>query len=143
MVVAAGSRETAQLEPFHSTPKASPSGGSPNRPPLHYRERSSSMKNRKQEICTSGTVRDEDGNILIYSAKLRPEIRGGGGGQAQQAILDVERNRGANQIHHPYILNCLLSGNRITSIVTSRMIFGCQYEQQGYEFERRLKFAAR
>jgi hypothetical protein len=27
------------------------------------------MKNRKREICTSGTVRDEGGNILIYSAK--------------------------------------------------------------------------
>src|SRR5207253_10156451 len=67
MVVAAGSRETAQLEPFHSTPKASPSAGSPNHPPLHYRARSSSMKNRKREICTSGTARDEDGNILIYS----------------------------------------------------------------------------
>ena len=25
------------------------------------------MKNRKRETCTSGTVRDEDGNILIYS----------------------------------------------------------------------------
>jgi hypothetical protein len=29
------------------------------------------MKNRKREICTSGTVRDEDGNILIYSAAPR------------------------------------------------------------------------
>ena len=29
------------------------------------------MKNRKREICTSGTVRDEDGNILIYSAKRK------------------------------------------------------------------------
>jgi len=27
------------------------------------------MKNRKRESCTSGTVRDEDGNILIYSAE--------------------------------------------------------------------------
>ena len=27
------------------------------------------MKNRKREICTSGSVRDEDGNILIYSAR--------------------------------------------------------------------------
>jgi hypothetical protein len=27
------------------------------------------MKNRKREICTSGTVRDEGGNILIYSAR--------------------------------------------------------------------------
>src|SRR6516165_5565625 len=39
--------------------------------PLHHRERSSSMKNRTREICTSGTVRDEDGNILIYSANDR------------------------------------------------------------------------
>jgi len=29
------------------------------------------MKNRKRESCTSGTVRDEDGNILIYSARPR------------------------------------------------------------------------
>jgi len=27
------------------------------------------MKNRTRENCTSGSVRDEDGNILIYSAK--------------------------------------------------------------------------
>ena len=26
------------------------------------------MKNRTRETCTSGTVRDEAGNILIYSA---------------------------------------------------------------------------
>jgi hypothetical protein len=32
------------------------------------RERSSSMKNRKREICTSGSVRGEGGNILTYSA---------------------------------------------------------------------------
>jgi hypothetical protein len=30
------------------------------------------MKNRKREICTSGSVRDEDGNILIYSASRPP-----------------------------------------------------------------------
>ena len=39
------------------------------------------MKNRKRESCTSGTVRDEDGNILIYSARpttvVRPECAGG------------------------------------------------------------------
>lgn len=39
------------------------------------------MKNRKRENCTSGTVRDEDGNILIYSAKghavFRPVAKGG------------------------------------------------------------------
>jgi hypothetical protein len=32
------------------------------------------MKNRKRESCTSGTVRDEDGNILIYSARPRPAV---------------------------------------------------------------------
>ena len=34
------------------------------------------MKNRKREICTSGSVRDEDGNILIYSAKCVQEKSG-------------------------------------------------------------------
>jgi hypothetical protein len=28
------------------------------------------MKNRKRESCTSGSVRDEGGNILIYSAAV-------------------------------------------------------------------------
>src|ERR1700687_4931159 len=37
----------------------------------NIRERSSSMKNRKREYCTSGSVRDEGGNILIYSAAGR------------------------------------------------------------------------
>jgi group II intron reverse transcriptase/maturase len=71
MVVAAGSRESAPLGPIHCAPKASPPAGSPDRPSLHLRERNSSMKNRKRESCTSGTVRDEDGNILIYSARPR------------------------------------------------------------------------
>ena len=31
------------------------------------------MKNRKRESCTSGTVRDEDGDILIYSANDRED----------------------------------------------------------------------
>ena len=54
MAVAAGSQEPAPLEPVHCTPKASPSASSPDRPSLHRRERSSSMKNRKRETCTSG-----------------------------------------------------------------------------------------
>ena len=58
-------------EPVLCTPKAPSSAGSPDRPSLHPREQSSSMKNRKREICTSGTVRDEDGNVLIYSANDR------------------------------------------------------------------------
>jgi len=54
------------------------------------------MKNRKREICTSGTVRDEDGNILIYSAI--PKIRVTGltrwkrlAGHIRQAIVNWVR----------------------------------------------------
>ena len=61
MAVAAGSRKPAPLEPVQCTSKASPSASSPDRPSIHYRERSSFMKNRKREIRTSGSVRDEDG----------------------------------------------------------------------------------
>src|SRR5450755_2789806 len=71
MAVAAGSQGSVPQEPVLRTPTAPPSAGSPDRPPLHPREQSSSMKNRKREICTSGTVRDEDGNVLIYSANDR------------------------------------------------------------------------
>ena len=41
------------------------------------------MKNRKREICTSGTARDEGGNILIYSAdRQRGGVADGGVGAA-------------------------------------------------------------
>src|SRR5450759_1013257 len=68
MAVAAGSPEPAPMEPLRCAPKASSSAGSPDCPSLYRRERSSPVKNRKRENCTSGSVRDEDGNILIYSA---------------------------------------------------------------------------
>ena len=61
MAVASESRKPAPLEPVQCTSKASPSASGPNRPSIHYRERSSLMKNRKREIRTSGSVRDEDG----------------------------------------------------------------------------------
>ena len=79
MVVAAGSSESVPMEPLRCAPKTSPFARSPDRPSLHHRERSSPVKNRKRENCTSGTVRDEDGNILIYSAK----------GQVMRAISSV------------------------------------------------------
>src|SRR5262252_3266336 len=48
-------------------PEAAPSTNSAHRPPLHRCERSSPVKNRMREICTSGTVRGGGGNILTYS----------------------------------------------------------------------------
>src|SRR5277367_606929 len=45
----------------------------------NIRERNSSMKNRKREYCTSGSVRGEGGNILTYSAaSQRGGVAGGG-----------------------------------------------------------------
>ena len=51
------------------------------------------MKNRKRESCTSGTVRDEDGNILIYSA--RPHDGGAActGGRRTQTSKGGNRGR--------------------------------------------------
>src|SRR5437588_12968997 len=61
MAVAAGSREPVLLAPVHCAPKALPSAGASNCPSIHHHERGSPMKNRKREICTSGSVRDEAG----------------------------------------------------------------------------------
>src|SRR6266566_3142225 len=61
LVVAAGSRQPAPLAPVRRPPDALPSAGRPNRPSIHYLERGSPMGNRKREICTSGSARDEDG----------------------------------------------------------------------------------
>src|SRR5438874_11653416 len=61
MAVAAGSREPVLLAPVHCAPKALPSAGASNCPAIHHHERGSPMKNRKREICTSGSVRDEAG----------------------------------------------------------------------------------
>src|SRR5437016_399949 len=61
MAVTAGSRKPVLLAPVHCAPKALSSPSTSNCPSLHHRERGSPMKNRKREICTSGSVRDEDG----------------------------------------------------------------------------------
>src|SRR5262245_64087093 len=65
MVVAAGKQ--IELDSIRRSPHAPPSGSSPDRPSLHRCERSSPVKNRMREFCTSGTVRGEGGNILTYS----------------------------------------------------------------------------
>ena len=73
MVVAAG--KPIELDSIHCSPHAPPPASGPNRPSLHRCERSSLVKNRKLEICTSGSVRGEGGNILTYSASRRTRRR--------------------------------------------------------------------
>src|SRR5262249_29140913 len=61
MAVTSGSRKPVLLAPVHCAPKALSTPSTSNCPSLHHCERGSPMKNRKREICTSGSVRDEDG----------------------------------------------------------------------------------
>src|SRR4051812_40351734 len=55
--------DTEPRKPVHRTTTDSRPGES-----LHYGERSSLVRNRMREICTSGSVRGGDGNIPTYSA---------------------------------------------------------------------------
>src|SRR5215469_2847 len=56
------------MGPLQRTPGTAPTAFSQDPPWLRRRERSSLVKNRMREICTSGSVRDGDGNAPIYSA---------------------------------------------------------------------------
>src|SRR3954464_15912897 len=51
-------------------PGPPPTAFSQNPPRICRREQTSLVKNRMREICTSGSVRGEGGNILTYSAEL-------------------------------------------------------------------------
>ena len=58
------------------------------------RERTSLVKNRMREICTSGSVRGEGGNILTYSAVLALErCETCGEGLAAMQVLDLAKER--------------------------------------------------
>src|SRR3954453_19493921 len=59
---------SVQVE-FDGIPEAAPAATAQDHPSLHRRERSSLLKNRMREICTSGSVRGGDGNIPAYSAQ--------------------------------------------------------------------------
>src|SRR5215467_1062758 len=56
------------MGPLQRTPGTAPTAFSQDPPSLRRRERGSLVKNRMREICTSGSVRDGDGNAPIYSA---------------------------------------------------------------------------
>src|ERR1700675_458002 len=91
MAVAAGSRKPAPLEPVQCTSKASSSASSSDRPSIHYRERGSSMKNRKREIRTSGSVRDEGGQHPHLLGHRRQFLHLAAGTVALPAVSRVAR----------------------------------------------------
>src|SRR6266481_3386686 len=59
------------MGPLQRAPGTAPTAFSQDPPWLRRRERSSLVKKRMREICTSGSVRDGDGNAPIYSASER------------------------------------------------------------------------
>src|ERR1700758_4352573 len=77
------------MGPLQRTPGTAPTAFSPDPPWLRRRERISLVKNRMREICTSGSVRGEAGNILTYSAFLLPQ-RGEIGGKGRPVAQAVE-----------------------------------------------------
>src|SRR5438034_4827064 len=69
------------MGPLQCAPGPPPTAFSQDPPRIRSRERTSLVKNRMREICTSGSVRGEGGNILTYSAARLPtrgEERGEG-----------------------------------------------------------------
>src|ERR1700741_2800738 len=84
------------MGPLQRTPGTAPTAFSQDPPWLRRRERSSLVKNRMREICTSGSVRDGDGNAPIYSAAngaQRPQASSEGGGRGQAGETAKERER--------------------------------------------------
>src|SRR5947208_11381817 len=83
------------MGPLQRTPGTASTAFSQDPPWLRRRERISLMKNRMREICTSGSVRDGDGNVPIYSAAngaQRPQVGSEHGrpGQARQIAEEAE-----------------------------------------------------
>src|SRR5208337_5367536 len=68
VVVSARSPERRQMDAPQRNPETPSSASSQDRQRIRHRERISLVKNRMREIRTSGSVRDGDGNVPIYSA---------------------------------------------------------------------------
>src|SRR5262245_5955664 len=82
MAVAEGRRELSVVPPSRIPRPPSVTEGQ-DHSPIRSRERTSSMKNRMREFCTSGSVRGGDGNIPTYSA-------GGLGDRSRTTVCFIE-----------------------------------------------------
>ncbi len=76
LAVSARSPKRRPLGAPQRTPETPSTASSPDCPRIYRRERISLVKNRMREFRQSGSVRDGDGNVLIYSA-MTPTARGG------------------------------------------------------------------
>src|ERR1700687_6374869 len=72
MAGTAHEHEAAHLGALHRVPRPPSTATVQDHSPLCHLKRSSPVKNRMREICASGSVRGEGGNILAYSAIHAP-----------------------------------------------------------------------
>jgi len=82
------------MDPLQRPPGTAPTAFSQDPPWLRRRERISLVKNRMRENCTSGSVRDGDGNAPIYSAlglAQRREEDGQGSRLCERGVVAEER----------------------------------------------------
>ena len=94
-------RAWLRWDTLQRNPETPPAASSQDHPRIRRRERISLVKNRMREIRTSGSVRDGDGNVPIYSAAGVPNRRqvtleGGGlmrGGGARRRSSACRRRR--------------------------------------------------
>jgi hypothetical protein len=76
MVGTAHEHEAAHLGSLHRVPRPPSAATGQDHSPICHLKRSSPVKNRMREICTSGSVRGEGGNILAYSAITKARVDG-------------------------------------------------------------------
>src|SRR6201984_1283012 len=76
MAGTADAREAVPVGSLQSVARPPAIATSSDHSPLHRMERSSRMRNRMRESCTSGSVGGEGGNLLVYPAlqKEWPEV---------------------------------------------------------------------
>src|SRR5437660_7524070 len=84
------------MGPLQRTPGTASTAFSQDPPWLRRRERISLVKNRMREICTSGSVRDGDGNAPIYSAFELSQC----GEVSFEGCWLGQRTASASTIHH-------------------------------------------
>ena len=68
MVGATHAIQAAPVDRFSGILRSPPAPFTAHRPPVRLGQQSSCAKNRMREICTSGSVGGEGGNILAYPA---------------------------------------------------------------------------
>ena len=96
VALAEGAPRERPVEPPHGDAEAPSSTATADYSSLHHRERSSPVKNRMREFCTSGSVRGGDGNVPTYSADQRSQVLLGGSVQVAEGVELMDQALGVH-----------------------------------------------